>query len=356
MNTAAALKQSSNNILEQFLTLKEQNPSMRPKDAADKLGVSEAELVAARIDGKTIFRLENKPEEILKNVHRLGEVMALTRNNLCVSERKGVYDNISFFDEGIRIGLIANPDIDLRLFMTHWAHVFAVMEITKAGEKRSLQFYSKDGLALHKIYLTGQSSEAEYEAITSQFRSQDQSTEITVEQGAPKRGEMPDDKVDYKGFEAELAKLQDTHDFYMLLGKFRIGRTQSYRLISDEYAYKVPNDSARKILQDASTNNRDIMIFVGNKGCIQIHTGNVSKLVEYGEFYNVLDPKFNLHLKDTEIATSWVVRKPTKDGIVTSLELFDKDNELIVTFFGKRKPGNPELQEWRDIIATLPKA
>ncbi len=48
-----------------------------------------------------------------------------------------------------------------------------------------------------------------------------------------------------------------------------------------------------------------------------------------------------------------MVRKPTEDGEVTAVEVFNEMGEIIVQFFGKRKPGNPELQEWRDIVAAL---
>ena len=46
---------------------------------------------------------------------------------------------------------------------------------------------------------------------------------------------------------------------------------------------------------------------------------------------------FNLHLREDRIAGTWVTRKPTVDGFVTAVEVFDKDGEAIVTFFGKRK-------------------
>ena len=47
------------------------------------------------------------------------------------------------------------------------------------------------------------------------------------------------------------------------------------------------------------------------------------------------------------------MKKPTKDGIVTGLEVYDAQGELIVYFFGKRKPGIPELESWREIIKNL---
>jgi putative hemin transport protein len=340
-------------ILEKYNHLKSEQPDLRPKNAAEAIGVSEAALVSARIDQKTIFRLNNEPKKILLEAHKLGEVMALTRNESCVHERKGVYNNVSFQEGHMNMGLAVNADIDLRLFMNHWKHSFAVTEQTKAGAKKSIQFYGNDGLAIHKIYLTPKSNEVEYDKLVEALKAEDQSLEFVAEALPAKRGELPDSQVDAKSFEADLANMKDTHDFYILLQKHRIGRTQSYRLISNEYATKVANDSTRKTLELARDKNCEIMVFVGNRGCLQIHTGKVEKLVEFGGFYNVLDPMFNLHLKEEDVASSWIVRKPTEDGIVTSLEIFDKNEELIATLFGKRKPGIPELALWREITAEI---
>ena len=72
-----------------------------------------------------------------------------------------------------------------------------------------------------------------------------------------------------------------------------------------------------------------------------------------GPWYNVLDPAFNLHLRLEEVARIWITRKPTSDGIVTGLDLFDTDGKNIALIFGKRKPGVPELPEWQQIIGQL---
>jgi putative hemin transport protein len=72
-----------------------------------------------------------------------------------------------------------------------------------------------------------------------------------------------------------------------------------------------------------------------------------------GEWLNVLDPEFNLHLRDDKVAEVWKVEKPTTDGIVTSVELFDARAERMATFFGVRKPGQPELEAWRGLVSNL---
>lgn len=67
----------------------------------------------------------------------------------------------------------------------------------------------------------------------------------------------------------------------------------------------------------------------------------------------MLDPGFNLHLRMDLFTEAWLVRKPTVDGIVTSLECYDAEGSLIVQFFGERKPGKPELTAWTALADGL---
>ena len=124
------------------------------------------------------------------------------------------------------------------------------------------------------------------------------------------------------------------------------------------------------LLNDAAFDGTPIMVFVGSPGCIQIHSGPVVRIEPMemkghgngnGEgaapmrWLNVLDPGFNLHMREDRIASVWIVEKPTSDGIVTSVEAFDHAGELMAMFFGARKPGQPEREEWRRIVRVLPR-
>jgi putative hemin transport protein len=72
-----------------------------------------------------------------------------------------------------------------------------------------------------------------------------------------------------------------------------------------------------------------------------------------GPWLNVLDPGFNLHLREDHIAQAWLVRKPTVDGLVCSLELFDAQGRNIAMMFGERKPGQAERCDWRTLLESL---
>ena len=337
-----------NDLKEKWEALKAENPHIRIRNAAAQLEVSEAELLVTSI-GEGVTVLNPDFPEILTEAEKLGKVMALTRNDECVHERKGIYQNGDFSSPHAQ--LFVGEDIDLRIFLNHWKFAFAVVE----GDKKSLQFFGKDGLALHKIYLTKDSNEEAFDAIVEKFKAEDQNQAFVFEAVAPKQAEKADAEIDVEGFKKAWTELKDTHDFFMMTRKYGVSRTQALRLAPEGFAKKIDNAKVVNILEDASEKNTPIMVFVGNRGIIQIHTGNVKKTLWHQQWFNVMDPDFNLHLDVTKIAEAWIVKKPTEDGEVTAIEVFNKEGDFIVQFFGKRKPGIPELQEWKDLVAALEK-
>ncbi|MBP2616078.1 hemin-degrading factor [Chryseobacterium jejuense] len=335
-----------NDLKEKWEALKAENPHVRIRNAAAQFGVSEAELLVTGI-GEGVTVLNPDFPGILTEAEKLGKVMALTRNDECVHERKGIYQNGDFSSPHAQ--LFVGEDIDLRIFLNHWKFAFAVVE----GDKKSLQFFGKDGLALHKIYLTKNSDEAAFDAIVGKFKAEEQNHAFTFEAVAPKQAEKPDAEIDVEGFKKAWTELKDTHDFFMMTRKFGVSRTQALRLAPEGFTQKIDNSKVVNILEEASEKGTPIMVFVGNRGIIQIHTGNVKKTLWHQQWFNVMDPDFNLHLDVTKIAEAWIVKKPTEDGEVTAIEVFNKEGDFIAQFFGKRKPGIPELQEWKDLVATL---
>ncbi len=333
-------------LKDRWEALKSENPHLRIRNAAEQLGVSEAELLATNV-GNGVTALTDDFAALLQEVEKLGKVMALTRNHECVHERKGVYLNPDFSNPHGQV--FVGEDIDLRIFINSWKFGFSVVE----GNKKSFQFFGKDGLALHKVYLTKDSNVSEFNALTEKYKAAGQLSELVTEPVAQKAAEKPDSEIDIAAFQQAWKDLKDTHEFFMMTRKFGVSRTQALRLAPEGFAYKIENSKVVNVLEDASEKQLPIMIFVGNRGVIQIHTGDVKKTLWHQQWFNVMDPDFNLHLDTTRIAEAWIVKKPTEDGEVTAVEVFNKNGEFIVQFFGKRKPGNPELAEWKNLISGL---
>jgi putative hemin transport protein len=323
---------------------------VRNRDAAELLGVSEAELVASAV-GRGATRLCGDMRDMIRQAGTLGPVMALTRNHACVHEKTGPYLNVSWNGQ---VGLALGEAIDLRLFFSQWRHAYALSEMSPRGTLRSLQFFDPAGEAVHKIYLRDASNLDAYLALVDAFTAPDQSPyERLTPYAADAAGEPADDDVDVSGLRRAWSDLKDTHDFFGLLKQFKVSRTQGLRLAGFDFAYPAPREAARQLLERAALTGLPIMVFVGNRGCIQIHTGPIVNVKVLDDWLNVLDPDFNLHLRAGAVAASWVVKKPTVDGIVTSLELYDARGETIAMLFGKRKPGTPEMDPWRALVDEL---
>ncbi len=345
------MTQNAQTLKQHWTELKQQQPNIRIRNAAKELKVSEAELLATQ-SGESVTRLRPEFSAILGDVTTLGRVMALTRNDDIVHERKGIYLNPELNNP--YTGLFTGEDIDLRIFFKPWAYAFAVTESQNDRPRYSLQFFAVDGEAIHKIYLTPNSNIEAYQELARKFRADSQSQELIPEAWPAPSPELPDNQIDIVSLQNGWVNLKNTLHFSDLLKRHNVTRTQALRLAPQgNYAVKVSNNILHHILEGASEKDVPVMVFVGNKGIIQIHTGPVKKLLDRDGWFNVLDPDFNLHIREAGITQSWIVRKPSDDGMVTSLECFDAKGELLLQMFGKREPGIPELDSWRTLVNDI---
>ncbi|MCZ4324472.1 hemin-degrading factor [Pseudomonas anguilliseptica] len=344
MNTQSPSQPTSDLYLA-WQVLRSEQPRLRARDAAERLAVSEAELVASRL-GVDTLRLRPEWAGLLPALGELGYVMALTRNEHCVHERKGYYREVTVTANG-QMGLVVSADIDLRLFLGGWTSVFAIEEQTSKGTQRSIQVFDRQGTAVHKVFLTEDSQLQAWEPLLERFAAVEQNADLDLQPLPPATPAQADDVIDTNALRVGWSELKDTHHFFALLKKHGTTRTQALRLAGREWAEPLDVRELPKLLEQAGAREVPIMVFVGNRHCIQIHSGPVKNLRWMDTWFNVLDPEFNLHLKTPGVTELWRVRKPSTDGVITSWEAFDADGELVVQLFGARKPGIPEREDWR---------
>jgi putative hemin transport protein len=335
--------------------------SVRHRDIAAQLRISEGELIGAHAgaaDGRALMarRLRGPFPPVVAALEVVGPVMALTRNASCVHEKIGVYRDASVGGPpGREMGLVLGGEIDLRLFYRHWVHGFAVDELSSKGLQSSLQFFDAHGQAVHKVFARDDTDRNAWVQLVAQHLDDgDTRAGLEVEPAAALQPESPDARVDVAGLREGWVSLRDTHEFFALLKRFEVTRTQALRLADERFVQRLDaGDIAAALLHGAAASAVPIMVFVGNPGTIQIHSGTVQRVVPTGPWTNVLDEGFNLHLRQDHVASAWLVRKPTVDGLVCSVELFDAGGDTIAMFFGERKPGRAESCAWRTLLDTI---
>lgn len=324
-----------------YTQLKAETPKARIRNLAQQMAVSELELVAANCGEIQSTLLREPVQDIFQELGSLGRVMALTRNEWAVHERHGKYEDIR---AGKTMGIVLGPDIDLRLFFSSWKSTWAVND----GGRLSIQFFDVSGQAVHKVYVTADTDVDAYHALVKKFSDSDPAWPVVV----PAKEKRDDMQAQAPAqLRTDWLAMDDTHQFYGLLQRHKVTRLAALRGAGEDLAQELSNDTVERMLTDVAASDISFMCFVGNPGIIQIHSGPIKKLLRTGPWFNVLEPHFNLHLDTTAIASTWVVNKPTADGWVTSMECYAESGDLIVQFFGSRKPGVPELASWRALLA-----
>lgn len=326
-----------------------ENPGTRERDLAKQLGISEAELVAADV-GAGVVRLVCDVPAALTGLVEVGEVMALTRNESVVHEKIGTYGGVRL---GEGAGVVLGNEINLRVFPPRWKYAFAVEKPAADGlTRQSLQFFDAAGDAVHKVHLRPASDQARYRALVARLASPDQ--EVRLPEVAPIPPVVKNESVSREELNESWSKLTDTHDFYPMLRRLKLPRIDAVAMAEDAFTWPLDLSATPHLIGVAVAEALPIMVFVGSRGCVQIHAGPIHNVKPVGPWLNIMDENFNLHLRLDHIAKLWAVRKPTDLGQVTSVEAYGADGSLIMQFFGIQQKGL-DAPRWVEIVESLPR-
>ncbi|MBO9467826.1 hemin-degrading factor [Tropicibacter sp. R15_0] len=321
----------------------------RARDLADELGVAEAQLLAAQV-GHGVTRIEANPNRLIPEVEALGEVMALTRNDSCVIEKVGRYAG---YRPGDHASMIFSETIDLRFFPSQWQHAFAVEQESDSGVKRSVQIFDAAGDAVHKIHLRPDSNHPAWPGCVGGLDLRVDSQSLNLEPRKPvEPAKSNPDKRDI--LLSEWEKLTDTHQFLRLCAKLKMNRLGAYRIAEAPWVRRLDVSAVNQMLEQVQESGIEFMFFVGNQGCIEIHSGPIGRLKEMGPWQNILDPGFDMHLRMDHVAEVWAVEKPTRRGPAISVEAFDARGYLIFQAFGVGFEGRDSRPAWNAIVKDLP--
>lgn len=334
---------------ETILSQREKNKDLRDREFVRLIGISEAEFVAALVTIGKARPLNVDVPLLLKNAHKLGEIMALTRNEYAVSEKKGHFQNVfPGSDVSMTLG-----QIDLRIFQKNWKFGFVRDMAIHERTVKSIQFFDAYGEAVFKLYPEKTTNLDEWNKLVTLLAENAPTGPIEV---LPPCAHTDDSahNADIEEFRNRWRQMTDVHQLHDILKELKIGRHDAVKFVGNEFANEVRKDSVELLLNRAVETQVPIMCFVGNNSCIQIFTGKIQNLKTVDGWFNILDEKFHLHLLTTGIARIWHVRKPTSDGYVSSLEVFDDSGQMIIQFFGKRSAGEQEREDWRALLGELP--
>ncbi|WP_158583962.1 hemin-degrading factor [Salinibius halmophilus] len=316
--------------------LRAEQPKLRIRDAAKVLNVSELEL--ALLEPGTEL-LVHQPHVLLGSMHKVGKIMALTRNEAAVHEVKGTCGELRGGEQG---GLMLG-EIDTRLFFKRWAYTLYINQ----GERQSIQFFDGCGDAIHKVFATKQTNLDAWHELVDEHRS---ANPLMFEKHAKPRPEPLADTTNVDVLRQEWRAITDVHQFMALLKRHNISRLRAFELAGREFARQADVGKLVSLFEAIRDSSQEIMIFCHNQGLVQIYSGRLSKLVAMGDWYNVLDPDFNLHLNLSLVSQVWTSVRPSADGDIHCVDLFDANGGQLLQIFSRRSEGNSEPTFWSPLI------
>ncbi|HEY4316106.1 MAG TPA: ChuX/HutX family heme-like substrate-binding protein [Herbaspirillum sp.] len=305
--------------------------------AQDRTPLTAVQRLAVGIPHR-VTRLTGPFSALLYRLGELGIVTILSGNESAIQENTCVYDHCG-----------RQP-----LPCQKWKYGFAVNDKDEDGKlQRSLQFFDGDGNALHKIVLMESGAVDAYRAIVGDFAAAEQTPVLDIFRTRPLTANQGVEHIDINALRADWARINDTSEFRARQTEFDHLRLHKLRLAGKAFAHQVANDSVRVLLQKMAELGGTVMALVGNAGIVQAYQGKVKQILRSDAWLSILSSDYRLRLREDHIDSVWVAKKPTVDGIVTSLELFNRQGISIARFFSCTEPGRPEPREWRESILRL---
>lgn len=319
------------------------NPKIRIREAARKLGVSELELVASGCADKNI-RLRPDWNSLMSELETLGEVLTITRNDAVVHETQGRFTDMN---QHGNVAMFFTPGIDTRFFLDRWKSVFAVNE----NDRLSLQIFDACGVAAHKVYVTESTDLAAYERLVENYRALDQGDTDTVLDTPMHLA--PSLELDSDTLKMEWLAIKDVHEATRLIRRYGGYHEAVYETLGEEFARPLATNTVEQLLEQLSAQKMSCMIFAMNNSAVQAYAGPINRLMRTGPGFNVLDPEFNLHISTADIGGVWYLRKPSDDGWISTLHIFDRHCREIMLIADNRQKRLQERSSWRDLLLSL---
>ncbi|MCU0649857.1 MAG: hypothetical protein MUF00_17840 [Gemmatimonadaceae bacterium] len=332
----------------QWEALQADEPRIYRRDAARRLGVSEAELLVAAADPLGIIPLDPQPQRLLPLLTGFDALRTMTRNDSAVLEQTGRYEGLEFF--GPAMGQTVG-DIELRIFCNRWAMAWYTRDTDARGTRQSIQVFDAHGTSIHKVHV---GDAVDLAALVEPLRRHDDPTLLPTV-AAPTPAPVVDDAlIDVRLLRRRWDAMTDTHQFHRMLIEVGVSRLQAMRLAGTSRARHVQVDALHHVLSASAAAGERIMCFVGNHGIVHVYIGPVRRVVRTPGWLNVLDPEINLHVADQQITTAFAVIKPTEAGPVHSLECYAADGTTVLQLFAKRTPQESTPAWFVDVMRRLP--
>lgn len=238
----------------------------RTREMAAALGCTEAELVASGAGSEEVrFLPVERAEEWLRAAAGVGRSMWLLRNEATVLEADTTLSDIRRDVDHLEL---EGPGLSIRLRAGQCRFAFFIK--TEQGPPRSLQIFDPRGGAVLKLYLKNKNRIQSFDTALAPHFLSERPEALEIANGEP------------SGF---------------------FGETSSAGGDPLEPA------AVRSLLEEASRREETVVLSAANPGGRMTADHRPSRLVPMEDWFNILDPGFNLHLRESLLTRALLQRR-----------------------------------------------
>lgn len=277
------------------------------------LDFTDAQKLVSRL-GDQVTLLNGNFKELLKEFNTLGEVVAVTGNNHCKIEHKGIYRNIKFEGE---TSYLYGYEMDIQFFLPQWKFGFAVDD----NDQLSFQFFDKKGRSVHKLFLTNLSTRSAWFRLMALYKSKEKKIHPA-----------------------------DIQDFFNPYKKSIFINAIPPLPEIEGFVRQVNTNILENILVQCTEKKTSIKLIVANKGCWQLYNGELQKFHPSNSYYNLLGNGMRTQIHRMAIADTYIVKMPYKNRFINYLEIFGEDGNRVMRLRENELAERSEKNSWSTII------
>ena len=275
-----------------------------------------------------------------------GAIRATTESGGITIEQSGSVGDYNLRGEGT-IGSVVQDDLDLRFLFRHWAGGLVHPAHT------TVDFIDTTGAICVSLHAADDTARATIETVAERFAG----PPLEVPAVPAPRPAKADSDVDTDALLADWRAMQNVHHFEAIIGKHGIGRLQAMRLVGSEFARELSTEAFGALLDRLDDGTQEIMVFVANRGMVQIYSGPAGNKKRAGHGWEIESGTSKVYVPDKALHGLWLVHKPTAAGIITSLEFVREDSDQsVASIFGRHPHGDAQPPEWLALLESLPSA
>lgn len=309
---------------------------------------SEADIMAARC-GQQAKRLQPHWPTLLTHLSRLGPTLFVTRHGNTSHEKLLHLYKIALSGN---VASIHDQDGSLELDLSHWHCGFALHEGDDPHSACiSLHFFDIHGKLLHSIYPMLSSMELGTAFLNKLYSADQTPQEFLLPPTQLRRRSRA--TVDTASLTVHWRHLQNCQAIPVILQKHQVSRLQALQALPPEFATPAARTAFQTLMQQTVERNMPVELSLFNPGVRQTHRGLLENHRGDGFANRSHDAWFRLNLDSLDLHSAWVVHKPTANGMVSSLELYNHHGEPVLMLSDMPNAGLPQTLEWQSLLYNL---